>query len=108
PRDAPAADEKAVLHDAAVLGQVGWVSALTEIGGHDQAVLEACLRRLERKAFVDRASRSPVAGEAANAFHHVLVRDVAYSQSPRARRADQHRRAAAWVKRLAPGRAQDR
>jgi class 3 adenylate cyclase/tetratricopeptide (TPR) repeat protein len=106
--DALPPDEKAVLHDAAVLGQVGWVSALTEIGGHDRAALEACLRRLERKAFVDRASRSRVAGEAEYAFHHVLVRDVAYGQIPRARRADQHRRAAAWVERLAPGRAQDR
>jgi class 3 adenylate cyclase/tetratricopeptide (TPR) repeat protein len=106
--DALPPDEKAVLQDAAVLGQVGWVGALTEIGGHDKAVLEACLRRLERKAFVDRASRSRVAGEAEYAFHHVLVRDVAYGQIPRARRADQHRRAAAWVERLAPGRAQDR
>ena len=106
--DALPPDEKAVLHDAAVLGQVGWVGALAEIGGHDRAALEACLRRLERKAFVDRAGRSRVAGEAEYAFHHVLVRDVAYGQIPRARRADQHRRAAAWVERLSPGRAQDR
>jgi class 3 adenylate cyclase/tetratricopeptide (TPR) repeat protein len=106
--DALPADEKAILQDAAVLGQVGWVGALSEIGGHERAGLEACLGRLEGKAFVYRAGRSRVAGEAEYAFHHILVRDVAYGQIPRARRADQHRRAAAWVEQLAPGRAEDR
>jgi class 3 adenylate cyclase len=106
--DALPAEEKAVLQDAAVLGQVGWVGAMSEIGGRDRAVLEACLERLEDKAFVYRAARSRVAGEAEYAFHHILVRDVAYDQVPRARRAERHRKAAAWVERLAPGRAEDR
>ncbi|HEX6678391.1 MAG TPA: AAA family ATPase [Actinomycetes bacterium] len=106
--DALPADEKAVLQDAAVLGQVGWVGALSEIGGYHRRALEACLARLEDKAFVYRAGRSRVAGEGEYAFHHILVRDVAYGQIPRARRADQHRRAAAWVEQLAPGQAEDR
>src|SRR6266540_1332434 len=106
--DALPADEKAILQDAAVLGQVGWVGALSEIGGRDRASLEACLERLEDKAFVYRAARSRVAGEAEYAFHHILVRDVAYGQIPRARRAERHRRAAAWVEQLAPGHAEDR
>jgi tetratricopeptide (TPR) repeat protein len=91
-----------------VLGQVGWAGAMSQIGGRDRAVLEACLERLEDKAFVYRAPRSRVAGEAEYAFRHILVRDVAYDQIPRARRAERHREAAAWVERLAPGRAEDR
>jgi class 3 adenylate cyclase/tetratricopeptide (TPR) repeat protein len=106
--DALPPDEKAALQDAAVLGQVGWVGALSEIGGRDRESLQACLERLEGKAFVYRAVRSRVAGEAEYAFHHILVRDVAYGQIPRARRAERHRRAAAWVEQLAPGRAEDR
>jgi hypothetical protein len=51
---------------------------------------------------------SPVAGERQYAFRHVLVRDVAYGQLPRAARADKHRRAAAWIEELAPDRAEDR
>jgi tetratricopeptide (TPR) repeat protein len=37
----------------------------------------------------------------------VLLRDVAYAQLPRAARADRHRRAAAWLEQLGPGRAAD-
>jgi class 3 adenylate cyclase len=103
----PAAD-KAVLHDAAVLGLVGWLGALAEIGGHRRQDLEACLARLEAREFVQRAASSRVAGEAEYAFRHTLVRDVAYGQVLRAERADKHRRAAGWIEGLAPDRAEGR
>jgi class 3 adenylate cyclase len=106
--DALPADERAVLHDAAVLGQVGWVGALGEVGGHPPERLDACLARLEDKEFVQRLGRSAAAGEARYAFRHALVRDVAYGQVLRAERAAKHRRAAAWIERLAPDRAEDR
>src|SRR6266508_1667583 len=35
-------------------------------------------------------------------FRHVLVRDVAYGQIPRAERASKHRRAAGWLESLGP------
>jgi class 3 adenylate cyclase len=105
--DALPADERAVLHDAAVLGQVGWVGALGEVGGHPPERLDACLDRLEAKELVQ-LSRSTVAGEVQYAFRHALVRDVAYGQVVRAERAEKHRRAAAWVEGLAPDRAEDR
>jgi len=95
--DALPADEKAVLHDAAVLGQIGWVGALGEVGGHPPDRLDACLARLEAKEFVQRFGRSTVAGEVQYAFRHALVRDVAYGQVVRAERAEKHRRAAAWI-----------
>ncbi|HEX8135825.1 MAG TPA: hypothetical protein VF880_20635, partial [Actinomycetes bacterium] len=106
--DALPADERAVLDDAAVLGPVGWVGALGEVGGHPPDRLDACLERLEAKEFVQRFGRSGVAGEVQYAFRHALVRDVAYGQVVRAERASKHRRAAAWVEGLAPDRAEDR
>src|SRR5947209_2056287 len=61
---------------------------------------DECLHTLQRKQFVQRARRSSVADESEYAFRHVLVRDVAYTQIPRARRADKHQRAAAWIESL--------
>jgi len=106
--DALAAADKAALHDAAVLGQVGWLGALAEVAGRDRHELEACLARLEAREFLQRAPASRVAGEVEYAFRHVLVRDVAYGQVLRAERADKHRRAAAWIEALAPDRTEGR
>jgi class 3 adenylate cyclase/tetratricopeptide (TPR) repeat protein len=106
--DALAAADKAVLQDAAVLGQVGWLGALAEITGHGREDLEGCLDRLETREFLQRAPASRVAGEVEYAFRHLLVRDVAYGQVLRAERADKHQRAAAWIEALAPDRAEGR
>jgi tetratricopeptide (TPR) repeat protein len=106
--DALDAADKAVLHDAAVLGQVGWLGALAAICGRGRAQLEASLDRLEAREFLQRAPASRVAGEVEYAFRHALVRDVAYGQVVRAERADKHRRAAAWIEALAPDRAEGR
>ena len=48
-----------------------------------------------------------MAGEAEYAFWHVLARDVAYNQLPRASRADRHVAAAAWIESKAPERVED-
>jgi len=106
--DALPPQEKAVLQDAAVLGQAGWVGALTRIGDHERTGLEASLRRLEQRELLHRTGRSRVAGEVEYAFSHVLVRDVAYGQIVRAERAGKHRRAAAWIEALASDRTEDR
>jgi class 3 adenylate cyclase len=106
--DALAPEEKALLQDAAVLGKVGWVGALVALGGTKPLQLEARLHALERRELVRRERRSAVAGERQYAFRHVLVRDIAYGQLPRAARAERHRRAAQWLQELAPDRAEDR
>jgi DNA-binding SARP family transcriptional activator len=106
--DALAPAEKAVLHDAAVLGRVGWIGGLQAIGGHDRTALERCLQRLETRDFIYRASRSSMAGEREYGFRHVLIRDVAYGQIPRAERSHKHRRAAAWLESLSANRAPER
>jgi len=98
--DALPDDEKALLQDAAVLGKVFWLGATAGIGGLDTAAAEEHLHRLERKEFIRRERRSSVAAENEYAFRHLLVRDVAYSQIPRAGRAEKHRLAAEWLEGL--------
>jgi class 3 adenylate cyclase/tetratricopeptide (TPR) repeat protein len=93
-------DEKSLLQDAAVMGKVFWSGSL----GAGAAAREG-LHALERKEFIRRERRSSVAGEEEFAFRHVLVRDVAYGQIPRAERAAKHVRAASWIEGL--GRPQD-
>ena len=56
-------------------------------GGASAPQAEELLLALERKEFVRRERGSSVAGETEYAFRHVLIRDVAYSQIPRAQRA---------------------
>src|SRR6266540_763588 len=92
--------EKAVLHDAAVLGPVGWVGALAEIGGRDPAELDTRLRRLEARELLQLDDHAAAAGHARYAFRHVVVRDVAYNQILRAERVAKHLGAAAWLDRL--------
>ena len=54
---------------------------------------------------MQRARRSSVEGETEYAFKHLLVRDVAYGQVPRADRAEKHLRTAEWIESL--GRPED-
>jgi len=100
--DALPPEEKTALQDLAVLGRVGWVGALAAVSGRGRPEVEARLERLHDKEFLYRAGRSSMAGEREYGFRHVLVRDVAYGQIPRAERAGKHRRAAAWLESLAP------
>jgi class 3 adenylate cyclase/tetratricopeptide (TPR) repeat protein len=95
--DSLPAREKAQLQDAAVIGKVFWLAAL--------AATERQLHSLEQKEFIQRARRSSVAGQTEFAFKHLLVRDVAYGQIPRAERAQKHLRAAEWIEAL--GRPED-
>jgi class 3 adenylate cyclase len=106
--DALAPEEKTLLQDAAVVGKVGWLGALATLGDVEPAALERPLHALERRDLLRRERRSTVAGERQYAFRHVLVRDVAYGQLPRAARAKRHQRAAQWLQALAPDRAEDR
>ncbi len=55
-----------------------------------------CTRSRAGSSFSASAAR-PIAGESQYAFRHLLVRDVAYGQIPRARRAEKHRLAAEWI-----------
>jgi class 3 adenylate cyclase len=102
------AEEKSLLQDAAVLGKVFWAGALESIGSVSRGQVEDRLRALARKEFVRRELRSTIADETEYAFGHLLVRDVAYGQVPRASRAEKHRLVAEWIESLATDRSDDR
>ncbi|HKR99173.1 MAG TPA: AAA family ATPase [Candidatus Dormibacteraeota bacterium] len=91
-------EEKSLLQDAAVIGRLFWAGALCAVDETRTANdVERRLHWLERKEFVQRVRRPSMAGESEYIFLHVLVRDVAYGQIPRAARAEKHRSAAEWI-----------
>jgi len=98
--DALPVGEKRLLQSAAVFEKLFWVGAAAVVEGTDRLSSEASVHALERKQFVQRVPRSSVAGETEYTFRHVLLRDVAYDELPRAARVEKHRRAAAWIESL--------
>ena len=98
-------EHKALLQDAAVLGKTFWAQGLATVSALDRRTIDEGLHALERRDFVRRERLTAVADDTQFAFLHVLVRDVAYSQLPRAERAHKHRRAAEWIESL--GRSED-
>jgi class 3 adenylate cyclase/tetratricopeptide (TPR) repeat protein len=98
---------KSLLHDAAVVGKVFWAGALASIGGVEGSAVREGLHELARKELVRPARTSSVQGEDECSFWHLLVRDVAYQQIPRAARARKHRVAAEWIERIAEDRVAD-
>src|SRR3954447_1599719 len=105
--DTLAAERKALLHDAAVIGKVFWSGAVAAMGGVDEQTVRAGLHELVRKELVRAVRESSVKDQTEYAFWHALVRDVAYSQIPRAARARKHVAAAEWVERMAGDRVTD-
>ena len=100
-------ERKALLHDAAVLGRAFWVGALAFMGGLDERAVEQGLRTVAKKALLRPERNSSVKGQAEYSFGHLLIRDVAYQQIPRAARMRKHRAAAAWIERLGGDRVTD-
>jgi class 3 adenylate cyclase len=100
-------ERKALLQDAAVIGKVFWAGALAEMGKLDPLEVREGLHELARKELVRPARRPSIEGEAEYAFWHLLIRDVAYGQIPRAVRAAKHRSAVAWIERIAGERIAD-
>jgi len=98
---------KSLLADAAVIGKVFWAGAVAAMGDHDPEYVTATLRELSRKELVRPSRRSSMAGEAEYAFWHILARDVAYNQLPRASRATRHVEVARWIESKATERLED-
>ena len=87
--------------------RVFWASAVAEMGGLDHAEVELALHELARKELVRSARTSSVSEQAEYSFWHLLVRDVAYSQIPRAERGRKHVAVAEWVESMAGERVTD-
>jgi class 3 adenylate cyclase/tetratricopeptide (TPR) repeat protein len=101
------ADRKSLLQDAAVIGKVFWSGAVAEMGRRERADVERALHDLVRKELVRPFRQSSMEGEQELGFWHVLVRDVAYGQVPRAQRAAKHVKAVEWLERKAGERVED-
>jgi class 3 adenylate cyclase len=83
-------EERTVLQRASVVGSEFSREALQDLAaGEATTSLAANLRSLERKGFIQGTVQGQRLG-----FHHVLVRDVAYSALPKAQRAELHERLA--------------
>ena len=100
-------EAKSLLADAAVIGKVFWAGAVSSMGERDPDQVTTTLRELSRKELVRPVRQSSMEGEAEYAFWHVLARDVAYNQLPRASRAARHVAAAQWIESKAVGRVED-
>jgi tetratricopeptide (TPR) repeat protein len=101
------AERKSMLADAAVVGKVFWAGAIAAMGERALTEVTDALRELSRKELVRPARRSSIEGEAEYVFWHILARDVAYAQLPRASRASRHVAAASWIESKAPERVED-
>jgi class 3 adenylate cyclase/tetratricopeptide (TPR) repeat protein len=103
------ATEKRLAHHASVVGAVFWAGAVAHIGVEDTSPPvdpHPGLASLERRDFVAHSAVSSVASEEEYAFKHILIRDVAYGQVPKGRRAQLHMRFSDWVTVL-PGSADE-
>ncbi len=106
--DTLSARERDLLQTAAVVGRAFWSGALSSALGADDTSLAMDLDELERKEFIRREHPSVVTGERQFTFLHVLIRDVAYGQIPRRRKAELHRRTGEWLAAAARDRTDDR
>ncbi len=97
-------DRKAVLADAAVVGQVFWPSLVAELGGRPPEDVADILRELVSREFVRPLPEAGPRGEPQFAFWHAVTREAAYAQLPRPARAAKHAAAGSWMEaRIAVG-----
>src|SRR5206468_12490741 len=104
--DALSVGHKQVLSDAAVIGKVFWAGAVERMSGRVTPNVSEALHDLSSRELIRATPRSSLAGESEFSFWHVLVRDVAYAQIPRASRLDKHLRAASWIEDVAGDRVE--
>jgi class 3 adenylate cyclase/tetratricopeptide (TPR) repeat protein len=103
--DQLSAGERRVAQHAAVVGVTFWSGSVAHLDGSEPE-LDQALETLQRRDFIRAHDSSTVAGEREYSFKHVLIRDVAYGQLPKGRRAELHLRFADWVRAL-PGREEE-
>jgi class 3 adenylate cyclase/tetratricopeptide (TPR) repeat protein len=99
--------ERSLIQDASVVGKVFWAGVLSSMGGVDRASVDSALHQLARKEIVRPSKVSSIEAEVEFSFWHGLIRDVAYGQIPRRRRAAKHVAAAAWIEEIAGERVSD-
>ena len=94
-------DHKAILCDAAVIGETFWRGGVAAVSGRDPGAVDEVMAALAVRDFVRPVVTPTIEGESEYLFWHALVRDVAYGQLPRKVRARKHEAAAHWIERQA-------
>jgi class 3 adenylate cyclase len=105
--DTLAPQQKGLLQNASVVGRAFWAGALTSMSRRDRDAVHEDLHELARKELIRPLKTSSVESEDEFSFWHVLIRDVAYGQIPRARRAPKHIAVASWIEGMAGERLAD-
>ncbi len=100
-------ERKALLADAAVVGESFWSGVVAHTTGMDPEKVDQELHEISRMELVRKSRNSSMAGETEYRFWHVLVRDVSYRQIPRAQRAEKHLAVAGWIETVASDRIED-
>ncbi len=91
--------EKQVAQHASVVGSVFWPGAVAHLQETPpDAELAGRVQTLQRRDLVRQQEPSSVADELEYRFKHILIRDVAYGQLPKGRRAQLHVRFSDWVR----------
>jgi class 3 adenylate cyclase/tetratricopeptide (TPR) repeat protein len=103
--DALPDDERRAVREASVVGRVFWEAPVAAAVGESH--VSERLERLERRGLVSMRPTSTLTGQLEYLFKHALVRDVAYSGLPLARRARAHAAVAAWLSELAKDRPEE-
>ena len=98
--DALPPEQRALVRDASVVGQVFWAGAVAALAA-DASALDLPLRALSRRDFVQRENGSQFERQEQYAFKHALICEVAYRQLRRRDRAAKHRLTAEWFERHA-------
>lgn len=97
--------ERAMLRDAAVLGERLWAGAVAAVSGQDRGDVGNTLKRLEAKGFLQRVRPGSVEGDEEYVFTQAVVQEVAYDQLTCRARAEKHWRATDWLAVLPTDRA---
>jgi class 3 adenylate cyclase len=97
---------KAILCDAAVIGETFWRGGVARMCGCDEDAADKAMAALCALGFVRPVVTSAVEGESEYLFWHALARDVAYGELTRKVRARKHRVAADWLEAKAGGRGE--
>jgi class 3 adenylate cyclase/tetratricopeptide (TPR) repeat protein len=105
--DRLAADERAVIERASVIGKEFWRTAIGELSYvPERAAVGAHLMTLARKELIEPA-QSTFFAEDAFKFRHTLIRDAAYLGIPKETRAELHERYSDWLDETAGDRAKE-
>lgn len=94
-------EERAVIRAAAVMGALFWWGAVAELVPEElRESVGSILQSLVRRELIAPA-RTAFVGEDAYRFHHIVIQDAAYRETPKEVRAGLHARFAAWLERTA-------